>query len=66
MIKNPYHWMKQNKELTIELNAHGTDQYEKVVIERLIKLDEKKKEMAEKEKHNPLLEIVEEDQDDQD
>ena len=58
--------MKQNKELTIELNAHGTDQYEKVVIERLIKLDEKKKEMAEKEKHNPLLEIVEEDQDDQD
>lgn len=39
ILKNPYAWMQQNSEKVVELNARNSDQYDKVVLDRLIKME---------------------------
>jgi len=36
---NPWHWMRANLNLVVELNVHGNRQYETVVLARVAKFE---------------------------
>ena len=41
-MRNAYKWMADNPESVIELSVHGNKQYDKIVMERLMKNEERR------------------------
>lgn len=62
ILKNPYAWMKNNPDQVIPLNVHGNDQYDKVVMERFLKLEQAQKVQQEKAKKESMQPIQEKDE----
>jgi len=49
-MRNVYAWMANNPESVIELSVHGNQQYDKIVMERLIKNEERRQKKEEEER----------------
>ena len=55
---NPYQWMKQNIESVIELSVHGNQQYDKIVLDRLMKNEAKRQREQEEARIKKLQEAA--------
>ena len=52
VLKSPYIWMQQNPNQVIPLNVHGNNQYDKVVQDCLMKLEQAQQKRKEEAKQN--------------